>query len=100
MNIFRTLPIVLACMISFPLSAQASKDVKSYRPPESVEKTLTLQSSTQNTVTFRFNVKSLIGNAKNVKLKARLLGKSEIVPIPNLSELEVISEGKNATLDF
>ena len=104
MTILRMVPLLLACAISIPLSAQtassSSRDNAIYYPPESMGKNLSISSSTNNTTTFRFLVKSLIGTSKNVKLTAKVIGQEGITPVPSTAEFQLLSERKNATLDF
>jgi hypothetical protein len=99
MNLSHVFPLLLACAISLPALAQTN-DARIYTPPESMAKNIRLYSSTENSVTFRFSVKSMIGNATEVKLKARVLGNDKIVPVPNIKEIREINEGKIATLEF
>lgn len=100
MNILRAIPLVLACAISLPLAAETFKDEKTYMPPDSIGKNLTINSSTKNTTTFRFLVKSLIGKAEDVKLTAKVVGEDELKPVPSVAEFKEISERKNAHIDF
>ena len=100
MNILRAIPLVLACAISLPLAAESYKDDKTYLPPDSIGKNLTINSSTKNTTTFRFLVKSLIGKAEDVKLTAKVVGEDDLKPVPSVAEFKEISERKNAHLDF
>ncbi len=100
MNLFRAIPLILACSITLPLAAQGSDDRERYTPPESIGKSLTINSSTQNTTTFRFLVKSLIGKAENVKLTAKVIGDEELTPVPSSLEVKELSERKNTYLDF
>ena len=100
MNLLRALPLILACAITLPVNAEKSRSKDSYTPPESISKKLVISSCTNNTVTFRFSVKSLIGTAKSVKLSAKVVGNDELQPVPNILTVEDISEGKSASLDF
>jgi len=100
MNLLRVLPLILACAVTFPVNAETSKSKDSYTPPESISKNIVISSYTNNTVTFRLSVKSLIGTAKDVKLTAKVIGNDELKPVPNISTVEDISEGKSASLDF
>jgi hypothetical protein len=100
MNLFRALPLILACALSIPVSTQASDHKELYRPPEVIDQELFISSSTQNTVSFKYVVKSTLGTAKDVKLTAKILGNDTIKPIPSSTTITEISEGKNASLDF
>ena len=100
MNILRAIPLIFACAISLPLAAESNNDYTVYLPPNSLGKNLTISSSTKNTTTFRFLVKSLIGKAENVKLTAKVLENDEMRPVPSEAKFIEISERKNAHLDF
>ncbi len=100
MNLLRALPLILACAVSFPVNAETNKHKDFYIPPEPISKKLIISSCTNNTVTYRLSVQSLIGTAKNVKLSAKVVGNDELKPVPSITNIETISEGKGATLDF
>ena len=100
MNLLRSLPLILACAVSFPVNAETYQHKDFYVPPESISKKLVISSCTKTTVTYRLSVQSLMGTAKNVKLSAKVVGNDDLKPIPNSTNVENISEGKGATLDF
>ena len=98
MNIIHALPLILACAIAAPAVASDRKDF--YAPPEAMGKQLILNSHTEKTVTFRFDVSPIIGNATDVKLTAKVVGNKDLVPVPNVATFTTIAEGESATLDF
>lgn len=98
MNILHILPIILACAIATPAVANDINDF--YAPPETMGKQLFINSHTDKTVTFRFEVSPLLGDAKDIKLTAKVLGNKDLVPVPNAVSFEALSEGQSANLDF
>lgn len=100
MKLLQALPLILVCAFSIPANAQTAKDNKFYTPPESMAKNIRIYTSNKDSVTFRFSVKSMIGKASEVKLKARVIGNDKIIPVPNITEFKEINEGKVATLEF
>ena len=100
MNILRLLPFILACAISVPTVIQASDSKNIYTPPESINQELSLSSSTPNSVTFKYEVKSILGNSKDVKLSAQVLGRDDINPVPDSKFFKEVKEGENAVLEF
>ena len=101
MKLFSAMSLFLACLIINPFAATASENISErYFPPDSLKKHIYIRSYTQNTVTFRFEVMSIIGDAKDVTLKIKLSGLDQIVPVPSATKFPVISEGKVGTLDF
>ncbi len=101
MKLFNTMSLLLACLIINPFAAAASGNIdQRYSPPNSLKKHIYIRSYTQNTVTFRFEVMSIIGDAKDVTLNVKLSGFDKIVPVPSATRFPVISEGNVGTLDF
>ena len=101
MKIFSVMSLLLACSIINPFAVTASEKIgERYSPPNSLKKHIYIRSYTQNTVTFRFEVMSIIGDAKDVTLKVKLSGFEPIVPVPSATKFPVISEGNVGTLDF
>lgn len=101
MKLFSTMSLLLACLIINPFAAAAlENNVERYSPPNSLKKHIYIRSYTQNTVTLRFEVMSIIGDAKDVTLKVKLSGFEPLVPVPSDANFPVISEGNVGTLDF
>ncbi len=101
MKFFSVMSLLLACSIINPFAVTASEKIgERYSPPNSLKKHIYIRSYTQNTVTFRFEVMSIIGNAKDVTLKVKLSGFEQLVPVPSETKFPVISEGNVGTLDF
>ena len=101
MKLFSAMSLLLACLIINPFAATASENIdKRYSPPNSLKKHIYIRSYTQNTVTFRFEVLSIIGDAKDVTLNVKLSGFEPMVPIPSATKFPIISEGNVGTLDF
>ncbi len=101
MKLFSAMSLLLVCLINNPFAAIASENINEhYSPPNSLKKHIYIRSYTQNTVTFRFEVMSIIGDAKDVTLKVKLSGFEPIVPVPSATKFPVISEGNVGTLDF
>ena len=101
MKFFSAMSLLLACSIINPFAVTASEKIgERYSPPNSLKKHIYIRSYTQNTVTFRFEVMSIIGDAKDVTLKVKLSGFEPIVPVPSATKFPVISEGNVGTLDF
>ena len=101
MKLFSAMSLILACLISNPFAATASENISErYSPPNSLKKHIYIRSYTQNTVTLRFEVMSIIGDAKDVTLKVKLSGFDQMVPVPSATKFPVISEGNVGTLDF
>lgn len=98
MNIFHALPLILACAMAVPAIASDRKDF--YAPPETMGKQLFLNSHTEKTVTFRFDVMPLIGEATDIKLSAKVVGDQTLVPTPKVATFTKLVEGQSATLDF
>ena len=101
MKLFSAMSLLLAGLIIYPFAATASENISErYFPPNSLKKHIYIRSYTQNTVTFRFEVMSIIGDAKDVTLKVKLSGFDQIVPVPSEAKFQVISEGNVGALDF
>ena len=101
MKSFFAMSLLLAFLINNPFAATASENIdQRYSPPNSLKKHIYIRSYTQNTVSFRFEVMSIIGDAKDVTLNVKLSGFEPMVPIPSAIKLPVISEGNVGILDF
>ena len=101
MKLFSAMSLLLAGLIIYPFAATSSENISErYFPPNSLKKHIYIRSYTQNTVTFRFEVMSLIGDAKDVTLNVKLSGFEQIVPVPSATKFPIISEGNVGTLDF
>lgn len=98
MNFLRLFPLFIACAMSVPVSASDAKYI--YSPPQTMKKELYIQKRTDRTITFTFKVTSIIGEATEVKLSAKVIGDKPIKAYPNFTKIEKIAEGKSGILNF
>lgn len=100
MKLFNILALALACSSVIPSFATENKSKEIYDSPKTMEMNISIKEQTEKSVTFHFDVKSLIGNATEVKLSAKVLGNHELIPVPQELSLGQLESGKSGTLDF
>jgi hypothetical protein len=74
--------------------------VERYTFPDSIESKLYIKSNTNSSVTFRLEVKSVMGTIKSVNLSAKVSGFNQVIAIPSEAKFDEIKEGESQYLDF
>ena len=97
MKFYHLLSILFICLLAYPAHAVIPDR---YFPPTNIASSLKIKSSTNSTVTFWLEVKSLLGTIRNLRLSARLSGFDQVVPIPSETKFEEVKEGESRYLDF
>lgn len=99
MNFFHALPLIFACTLAIPAVAQnLNKDFYSF--PETLQKKIYISHNNNKLTTFVFQVNSLIGTAKNIKMTAKVVGNPIIAPVPQSATFPQIQEGDKIAYKF
>lgn len=101
MKLLNILAVAFACAAAIPVWAEGISSHKElYQPPVALEKQVNFLSKTDNSVTFRFEVKPVLGACSNIKMFVKVLGNDKITAAPDTKEFEALKEGEAGTLDF
>lgn len=98
MNLLKAIPFLIACLLASPANSSELKAL--YEAPKMVAMQLILKEAKAGKVTFRFGVKSLLGESRNIKMTAKVIGDSSITPTPNAVAFRKLDKGQVATLEF